>query len=145
MTDSVSELAKRLAIGRKGDGRAVYDEAAKAELVALCAQPGASVSRLAHECGINANQVWRWMREHARRRPVAEVATASPLAGAFVELPLMVTPPPAAPIPDAAATLRLHAQLPNGVSLELPGLDLQQLADVVATLGRIRCSASTKA
>lgn len=143
MTDSVSELAKRLAIGRKGDGRTVYDEAAKAELVSLCLQPGASVSRLARECGINANQVWRWMREHARRSPGGALAMAAPRAGAFVEMPLVVTPPP--PASGAAVTLHLHAQLPNGVSLELPGLDLQQLADVVVTLGRVRCSASTKA
>jgi transposase len=48
----------------------VYNEVAKAELVTLCLQPGASVSRLARECGVNANQVGRWLRErgHARTR-----------------------------------------------------------------------------
>ncbi|CAN7767963.1 helix-turn-helix domain-containing protein [Pseudorhodoferax sp. LjRoot39] len=32
----------------------------------MCRQPGASVSRLARECGINANQVSRWLREHPK-------------------------------------------------------------------------------
>jgi transposase len=55
MSDAMQELARRLVVGRKSDGRAVYDEAAKAELVAACARPGASVSRLARECAVNAN------------------------------------------------------------------------------------------
>ncbi|WP_230681408.1 transposase, partial [Paracidovorax cattleyae] len=58
------DLKRRLVVGHKSDGRSVYDEAAKSELVALCRQPGASGSRLARECGVNANQVSRWLREH---------------------------------------------------------------------------------
>ncbi len=60
MTDEMVELKRRLVVGRKSDGRSRYDEQAKSELVALCVQPGASVSRLAREFGINANQVTRW-------------------------------------------------------------------------------------
>jgi transposase len=59
MSGNMEDLARRLVVGRKGDGRSVYDEAAKAELVAACGRPGASVSRLARECGINANQLSR--------------------------------------------------------------------------------------
>ncbi len=33
MSDAMQELARRLVVGRKSDGRAVYDEAVKAELV----------------------------------------------------------------------------------------------------------------
>ncbi len=57
MSDDLEDLKRRLVVGHKSDGRSVYDESAKAELVALCMQPGASVSRLARECGVNANQV----------------------------------------------------------------------------------------
>ena len=64
MTDDLEELKRRLVVGHKRDGRSVHDEKAKSELVALCLQPGASVSRLALECGVNANQVGRWLREH---------------------------------------------------------------------------------
>lgn len=67
MTDDLEELKRRLVVGHKRDGRSVYDEKAKSELVALCLQPGASVSRLARECGVNANQVGRWLREHGHR------------------------------------------------------------------------------
>jgi transposase len=72
MTDDLEELKNRLVVGRKSDGRSVYDEAAKAELVALCMQPGASVSRLARECGVNANQVGRWLRERGQGRRRAQ-------------------------------------------------------------------------
>ena len=57
MTDDLEDLKRRLVIGHKRDGRSVYDEAAKSELVALCMQPGVSVSRLARECGVNPT---RW-------------------------------------------------------------------------------------
>jgi transposase-like protein len=61
----MQELARRLVVGHKSDGRAVYDEAAKAELVAACGQPGMSVSRLARECRVKANQlsVVDWRRQ----------------------------------------------------------------------------------
>ncbi|MBA3599471.1 MAG: transposase, partial [Methylibium sp.] len=75
MSDDLEDLARRLVIGRKSDGRSVYDDAAKAKLVAACGRPGASVSRLARECGINANQLSRWVREHSERRQRAVVAS----------------------------------------------------------------------
>ena len=49
-----SDLAAWLVVGRKRDGRAVYDETAKAELVLACCQAGASTARLARECRTNA-------------------------------------------------------------------------------------------
>lgn len=66
MTDERAELKRRLVVGRKSDGRCQYDEQAKSELVALCLQPGASVSRLAREFDLNANQLTRWLREHGK-------------------------------------------------------------------------------
>ncbi|MBA3590224.1 transposase [Methylibium sp.] len=82
MSDELEDLTRRLVVGRKSDGRGVYDEAAKAELVAACGRPGASVSRLARECGINANQLSRWVREHSERRQ--RVASPGPAPEAFV-------------------------------------------------------------
>lgn len=41
----------------------------KASLVAQC-RPGVSVSAVALENGINANQLRRWIREHAANLPV---------------------------------------------------------------------------
>lgn len=51
MSDGMEELARRLVVGHKSDGRSGYDEVAKAELVAACGRPGASMSRLAREWG----------------------------------------------------------------------------------------------
>ena len=35
MSDDLEDLKRRLVVGHKSDGRSVYDESAKAELVAL--------------------------------------------------------------------------------------------------------------
>ena len=55
MSDKVEELVRRLVVGRKRDGRKVFDEGAKAELVALGAKSEMSVSKLARECDPNAD------------------------------------------------------------------------------------------
>ncbi len=46
--------------------RRQYTAAFRRELVERCLQPGASVSGIALENGINANVVFRWRREHLR-------------------------------------------------------------------------------
>ena len=139
MTDELSELRRRLVVGRKSDGRSVYDEGAKSELVALCRQPGASVSRLARECGVNANQVSRWLREHERdARARHSVANVAPTAAAFVPVAL---PPVSMPAP----VMDMQARLPNGVVIDMRGLDLSNVGEVIRVLGSLRCSALTKA
>lgn len=144
MTEEMEALKRRLVVGRKSDGRSRYDEQAKSELVALCLQPGASVSRLAREFGINANQVTRWLREHGHgsrsRRPSARAVPTPP---AFVAVPVM-RPPLEAEAGRTPAVLHLQARLPNGVSVELRGVDAGQVGEVIEALGRLRCSVSTK-
>ncbi|RZI74793.1 MAG: transposase [Pseudomonas sp.] len=149
MTDKVEDLKRRLVLGHKSDGRSVYDEAAKSELVALCRQPGASVSRLARECGVDASQVSRWLREHDQggrlRKPVASVA---PTLAAFVAVALPSLPPPPIKIQDCndvVVTVDLQARLPNGVAIDLYGVELRHVGEVIEALGRLRCSASTTA
>lgn len=145
MSDSMEELARRLVVGHKRDGRSVYDEVAKAELVAACGKPGASVSRLARECGINANQLSRWVREHSQRlqRSLTVPPATSP---AFVEVPIEAAAPmSAAPVDEPAVVrLGLQARLPNGVVVELRACELRQAAEVIEALGRVQCSVSTK-
>jgi transposase len=46
--------------------RRKYTTTFKRELVEHCMQPGASVSGIALENGINANVLFRWRREHVR-------------------------------------------------------------------------------
>ncbi|MDZ5460117.1 hypothetical protein [Azohydromonas lata] len=50
-----SERAKRLVVGHKRDGRGVYDEKAKHELILACREPGESLAKVAHACVVNAN------------------------------------------------------------------------------------------
>jgi transposase-like protein len=54
--------AEALIAGHKEDGRTVYRREAKARLVAAAIAPGASVARLAREHGLNANQLYAWIR-----------------------------------------------------------------------------------
>ena len=149
MSDGMEELAGRLVVGRKRDGRSVYDEAAKGELVAACGRPGASVSRLARECGINANQLSRWVREHSERRQRA-VAVSPASRDAFVAVPIEPGAPMPMLMPTAASAgpavvrMCLQARLPNGVVVDLRECDLRQATEVIDALGRVRCSASTK-
>ena len=141
MSDSMEELARRLVVGHKRDGRSVYDEAAKAELVTACGKPGASVSRLARECGVNANQLSRWVREHSQR--LQRSLTAPPaMSPAFVAVPIEA-PPPNVDEP-AVVRLGLQARLPNGVVVDLRECDLRQAGEVIEALGRMRCSVLTK-
>ena len=144
MTDEVAELARRLVVGRKSDGRSVYDEVAKAELVSACGRPGVSVSRVARECGINANQLGRWIREHSQRRQGA-VAVSSPPGQAFVAVPIEASVPMQMVTGDSPTVVRmsLQARLPNGVVVDLRECELHQAGVVIEALGRVRCSAST--
>ena len=146
MTDDLEELKNRLVVGRKRDGRGVYDEAAKAELVALCMQPGASVSRLARECGVNANQVSRWLRERGqgRRRP-GRANNKEPASSAFVAVPVLAEPQAVAMRDEVVAiSVSVQARLLNGVSVDLGGVEPRRLSEVLEALGRVRCSVSTK-
>jgi transposase len=145
MTDDLEDLKRRLVIGHKRDGRSVYDETAKSELVALCMRPGVSVSRLARECGVNANQVGRWLRENGQGRRRKATVDVAPAPAAFVALPVMpAAAPPTARDDSALAVVRLHARLPNGVAMDLDGVDARHLGAVMEALGRLRCSVSTK-
>ena len=149
MSDGMEDLSRRLLVGRKSDGRGVYDEGAKAELVAACGKPGASVSRLARQCGINANQLSRWVREHSERRRRSVVAEPCAAREVFVAMPVAVPTPTSPTMPatdesDQTMRMNLQARLPNGVVFDLRELDVQQASVVIEALGRVRCSASTK-
>ena len=142
MSDGMEELARRLVVGHKGDGRSVYDGQAKAELVAACVRPGASVSRLARECGVNANQLSRWVRERRQRAVAVSPAPRETFAAVAIE-----SSAPVETVTDDSATtapMCLQARLPNGVVLDLREVDPRHAGVVIEALGRVRCSASTK-
>lgn len=145
MTDDLEDLKRRLVVGHKSDGRSVYDEAAKSQLVALCLQPGASVSRLARECGVNANQVGRWLREHGHGgRARKAVASMVPAPAAFVAVTVPASPIRTRSGDDMVAVMDVQARLPNGVAIDLRGVELRNVGEVIEALGRLQCSASMK-
>ncbi|MDO9202150.1 MAG: transposase [Hydrogenophaga sp.] len=92
MSEIDTEVMRRLVIGRKNDGRAIYDPQAKAAVVRACLKPGVSVARMALQCGLNANLLRRWITQSmgsdkkTKRADMARVATAS--TNAFVPLRL---------------------------------------------------------
>jgi transposase len=143
MSDDVEELVGRLVVGRKRDGRKVFDEGVKAELVALCAKSGASVSKLARECDLNANQLSRWIREHEQGRQRAVVARSVTTREAFVELPVMATAASSG-VEESSGAMSVQAWLPNGVVVDVRGVELRQTVELFEALGRMRCSVSTK-
>ncbi|WP_414091480.1 IS66-like element accessory protein TnpA [Rhizobium sp. BR 314] len=48
------------------NGRRRFDQSSKDRLIAACFEPGASVSKLARERGVNANLVWKWIRKYTQ-------------------------------------------------------------------------------
>ena len=142
MSEHLEELARRLVVGRKRDGRSVYDEQAKAELAAEAAKPGVSVSGLARQVGVNANQLSRWLRERGdRQRAIAVAKEQSPVA--FVPVTIQAQSAPL-PLPEQKPPLSLHARMPNGAAIDISACDLPQAVQLIEALGRLPCSASTK-
>ncbi|CAJ0780455.1 hypothetical protein R8510_04746 [Ralstonia chuxiongensis] len=144
MTEWTRELAERLVVGRKRDGRGIYDPQAKRELVEACRQPGISVARIARECGVNANLLSDWIRRHEREQAtgdtVVEIGTPMPdEPAAFIPVQVQNR---ATPEPERLLTVQVR--LPNGVMVELRDCEARQLPTLFKMLGEMRCSASTK-
>ncbi|UFX05459.1 transposase (plasmid) [Sinorhizobium medicae] len=74
MMEEGQKLVVRL-VGR--DGRRRFDPESKDRLIAACLEPGASVSKLALEHGVNANLVWKWIRKHTRAPPFPPSSTSA--------------------------------------------------------------------
>lgn len=132
MTERATELSRPLVVGHKRDGRTCYDPEAKRELVEACLRPGVSVARLALQHGVNANLLRTWIGRYRHERELGAVSPTQP--NAFVA----VVPTRHSPF----ASTGLQATLPNGVRLDLSGMDADALAGVLNCLARIPCSAS---
>ncbi len=122
-------------MGHWSNGRCRYDPEAKRELVEACLQPGVSVARMALEHGINANLLRKWINQY--RENVSSVPPSTPATlSAFAPVQAMAVPKPV----DAT----LHVALPNGVKLELQGVELTDLAFLLNDLAALPCSASSR-
>src|SRR5438105_3964578 len=96
-------MDKRVINGK--DTRRKHSDTLKRDLVERSLQPGASVSALAQEHGINANLLFNWRRLHLRAQGVDAETTALPTL-----LPVTVQPDvpalAAKPLQPAAAPAR---------------------------------------
>jgi transposase len=88
----------------KTDKRQQYSAALKAQVVAECDKPGASVAKVAMSHGINANVVHRWRQLAREAQPLAPAKI-----GEFMPLPLAA---PAA----AAVPADIHIELRRGAT-----------------------------
>ena len=104
--------------------RRKYTTAFKRELVERCMRPGASVSGIALENGINTNVLFRWRREHLRgtTRAKGHDAAQAVLVPVNVATEMMPAVPEATPstiakpvgvieIDISGARVRLHGQV----------------------------------
>ena len=76
-----------------------YSPEFKAQLVAACQQPGASIAALAGQQGMNANVLHRWLKEHQRggRHQLVQAhkhATAAVSSQGPAFIPLALPPAP---------------------------------------------------
>lgn len=131
MTEHTIELDRPLVVGHKRDGRSCYDSEAKRQLIEACLRPGVSVARLALRHGVNANLLRTWIGRYRKQR---EPAT---------ELPAFVPVVTASPAPRVRTGLT--ATLPNGVQLDLGGIDAAEWPGILACLAALPCSASIPA
>lgn len=93
----------------KVDTRRGYSTMTKAQVVAQCAEAGASVAKIAMAHGINANVVHRWRK--LARGAEAKAATKT---GEFIALPVTTAPPPVPPTPSEPAASDLQVELRRG-------------------------------
>jgi transposase len=85
----------------------------KAQVLAACAEPGASISAVALSFGLNANLVHQWRRGRGFKAIQAVApAAVSKRAPEFVALSL--PPPPAGPSAAAAPTEAIRVELKRG-------------------------------
>jgi transposase len=97
----------------------------KAQIVAQCLEPGASVSRISLDNGLNANMVRRWINE-ARRAPKASTTTPGFVP---VSLPTAPSAPSNHSSSDKRNTIRIEIPRAGGsVVVEWPAEQAHQCA-----------------
>ena len=67
----------KTAAGITGAPRRQHEKSFKAELVARCLLPGASVAAIALAGGINANLLFKWRRDHLRSQRLGSATSSS--------------------------------------------------------------------
>ena len=92
-----------------------HPAALRQQVLMECAQPGASVARVAQSHGLNANMVHAWRRQDGEVSTSPDTSTPAP-APQFIALPLPAST--AGALPDIRIELRRGA---TTVSISWPG------------------------
>ena len=119
-----------------------WPEALKREIVAATRRPGASVSVVARQYDVNANQVFTWRRRY--RATNEQPAPPSPPSAAGL-VPVMITPEPldggASPSPPAAPEtieIEVSGDYRIRVGSRFDGRALRRVLDVLSRIGGLR-------
>lgn len=140
-------------IARYSNGRRRYDPKWQGELVSLCLAPGASVSRLARDHGVNTNLVWKWIQQHRqaqeKRQPSASSFIPVHIAPSGAEQMLVHedtrtldlqpdSPGRTLSEPDRSIVLsapaKLNVSLPNGVKLCVECSDVRAMTAIIGAV-----------
>ena len=94
MAATTTEVSTTGLVDTKGSSgkpkRRLWTEALKRQIVAETIEPGASVSIVARRHDVNANQLFKWRREMAPKKPAAAEQSVT-------MLPVQIVPEPSEP------------------------------------------------
>ena len=135
MSEHTIDVIPNLVCGHRRDGRCVYNQAAKRELVARCLEPGISLARLAMAHGVNANLLRKWVMQHAGSSSAQRRQSAGKQAPLVSLLPVKLTEPKPVATPVIAAG---HLELiVAGVTIRVQGdVDAASLSTVLECLAK---------
>ena len=114
--------------------RRVHSAAFKQDLVTSSLLPGASVSALALQAGINANLLFKWRRMHLRslREASASATNAAPLL-----LPVTLAAPSSAPAAGSVTARPGHSINAGSIEIDIDGVRVRLRGAVDAA--SLRC------
>jgi transposase len=108
--------------------RRYWDDDEKRRIVAQTRVPGVSVSRVARRYDVNANLVFKWLRD-----PRFKAVAVEDVATSFLPVEVVASPPVIEP---KASEAKIEISLPNGHHVSVTGLyDPDALCRLVRGLG----------
>ncbi|MBS7777666.1 transposase [Acidovorax sp. CCYZU-2555] len=128
--------------------RRIYSAQFKAELIAACLQPGASIAATAREHGMNANVLHRWLKEHRLGRHQIDCDMAAPVgcdiaahSDDAAAVPVVNAPPVGAPAHHAHASgvPAFIAMALGSPVMETKAAKVQAASSAASTDIRIEC------
>jgi transposase len=99
--------------------RRLWDDDEKRRIVARTRVPGVSVSQVARRYDVNANLVFKWLRDPRFKAAVVEDSAASFLPVEVIAAPRLIEPPDIEP---KASEAKIEIVLSNGHCVRVGGL-----------------------